>query len=151
LGKGTIIGVRMADAIGDMGDFRPHNVNHTPPEVPQARINPQNPHVFPLVLGGTALARTENIRQALSQKLGKTVQMQKAAFWQERATSGVISQNLFNKNKKKFDGQPCAPCKSALRGLGLLCRCSKTISQPSEAECRFFVVQFGKDSRNVQL
>ena len=51
LGKGTIIGVRMADAIGDMGDFRPHNVNHTPPEVPQARINPQNPHVFPLVLG----------------------------------------------------------------------------------------------------
>jgi hypothetical protein len=86
LSKGTIIGVRMADAIGDMGDFRPHNVNHTPPEVPQARINPQNPHLFPLVLGGTALARTENIRQALSQRSGFTVQVQKTADWAKAAT-----------------------------------------------------------------
>jgi hypothetical protein len=101
LGKGTIIGVRMANAIGDMGNFRPHNVNHPPAEVPQARINPQNPHVFPLVLGGTALARTENIRQALSQINAFTLQVQKTAFWQERATSGAISQNLFNENKEK--------------------------------------------------
>jgi hypothetical protein len=69
----------MADAIGDMGYFRPHNINHPPAEVAQARINPQNPHLFPLVLGGPALARTKNIRQALSQINGFSVQVQKAA------------------------------------------------------------------------
>ena len=43
----AISGVRMADAIGDMGEFRAQNVDHPPAEVAQARINPKNPHPAP--------------------------------------------------------------------------------------------------------
>ena len=40
----AVLRVRVADAIGDMRQPRPVHVDHPPAEVPQARINPENPH-----------------------------------------------------------------------------------------------------------